>query len=120
GGGGTGGLYPFLKHFYPTGVQAVSGIAYQDAGLTIAASGASGAVPVTVLANGATLGTATTGANGYYYVATAAGTIGNSAAVLAYTQANVATGAKDAFSITTTAASGSVTTVPGLNVYGTG
>src|SRR5439155_2662926 len=48
-GGGSGGLYPFLQTFYPNGVQAVSGIAYKDAGLTVAASGASGAVPVTVL-----------------------------------------------------------------------
>ena len=64
--GGANGLYPFLKSFYPNGVQAVSGLAYKDAGVTLAASGPNGAVPVTVLAGGQTRGTAFTGANGYY------------------------------------------------------
>jgi hypothetical protein len=66
--GGTGGLYPYLKSFFPNGVKAISGTAYTDAGVTPAASGAGGAVTVTGLIDGATFGSATTGANGYYYI----------------------------------------------------
>ena len=112
------GLYPYLKSFFPSGVQAVSGIAYKDAGTTVAASGASGAVAVTVTVNGQSVGMAATGANGYYYVATSAGTIGGGASVLAYTRANANTGAEDGIGVLTTSASGTVTTVPDLDIYG--
>ena len=40
--GGANGLYPYLTSFFPSAVQAVSGVAYQDAGATPAASGAKG------------------------------------------------------------------------------
>jgi hypothetical protein len=81
------GLYPYLTHFFPNGVQAVSGVAYSDAGVTPAASGASGAVPVSLVVGGVAQGAATTGANGYYYFALPAGTIdsGAGSSVLAYT-----------------------------------
>jgi hypothetical protein len=83
-GGGTGGLYPYLLNFFPNGVQAVSGFAYSDAGSTPLASGAGGAITVGVIANKVSLGTATTGANGYYYIATAAGNVPSGQSVLAY------------------------------------
>ena len=37
--GGTGGIYPYLKSFFPNGVQAVSGFAYTDAGVNAARLG---------------------------------------------------------------------------------
>jgi len=78
------GLYPYLTNFFPNGAQAVSGFAYSDAGAAPLASGAEGAVYVGAMANGVSLGTATTGANGYYYILTAAGGVPRGAAVLAY------------------------------------
>ncbi len=82
---GTGpGLYPYLKSFFPNGVQAVSGTAYSDAGSTPLASGAAGAIVVSALANGAALGSATTGANGYYYIALPAGTLTGAQQLLTY------------------------------------
>ena len=69
------GLYPYLTSAFPGGVQAVSGIAYSDSGATPLPSGASGAVTVGLTANGAPVGTATTGANGYYYIFAPAGTL---------------------------------------------
>jgi len=77
------GLYPYLTNFFPHGAQAVSGFAYSDGGATPLASGAGGAIYVGAMANGVTLGTATTGANGYYYILTAAGGVPGSS-VLAY------------------------------------
>ena len=62
------GLYPYLTNFFPNGVQAISGIAYSDAGLT----GAAGA-SVTAIGDGNVLGSASAGANGYYYIMGAAG-----------------------------------------------
>ena len=118
-GGGTGGLYPYLLSFFPNGVQAVSGIAYTNAGATPLASGTAGAGLVSVAANGAALGTVSTGVNGYYYVAVAAGTIADGNAVAAYTQANSATGAQNGVHVIT--AAGPATTGPvlsGFNVYG--
>ncbi|KMO27199.1 GLUG motif-containing protein, partial [Methylobacterium aquaticum] len=80
---GTGpGLYPYLLGFYPNGVQAISGTAYTDAGATLAASGAK-AVKVSVDTGGTLLGQATTGANGYYYLALPAGTIGSGTSFMA-------------------------------------
>ena len=81
----AGASYPYLKSFYATAPQVVSGIAYSDLGVT-AAQG----VTVSALLDGATLsnalaGTVRTGANGYYYMLLPAGTIGSNKQVLAYT-----------------------------------
>ena len=73
--GGQDGIYPYLKSFFPNGVQAVSGFAYKDAGVTPLASGGAGAVSVSVVGNGSSFGSATTGNNGYYYVFGPAGSI---------------------------------------------
>ncbi len=62
---GTGtGLYPYLKSFYPNGVQAISGTA------TDASSAAAAAAKVTLYSNGKILnpGGTSAGVNGYYYV----------------------------------------------------
>ncbi|MBR1216616.1 filamentous hemagglutinin N-terminal domain-containing protein [Bradyrhizobium sp. U87765 SZCCT0131] len=69
--GGSGGLYPYIQSFFPDGVQAVSGTA-QSAGGAAAAGG-----QVAVYMDGMLLGggSASVGANGYYYVAVAAGTL---------------------------------------------
>ncbi|WP_443750099.1 YDG domain-containing protein [Asticcacaulis solisilvae] len=64
------GLYPYLKVFFPNGAQAISGTA-TDASAADAVGGS-----VTVYADGGQLGTSGVGANGYYYVATNAGTVG--------------------------------------------
>lgn len=85
-GGGTGGLYPYLKSFYPNGVQAVSGTAYK-ADLTPAASNANGIVTVSLDAGGRRIGTAATGANGYYYIALPGTPLTNGATILASTPA---------------------------------
>ena len=79
-GGGANGLYPFLKFFFPNGVQAVTGTAYQDAGTTVLAGGT-----VNLLVNGGAFGGASTGANGYYYVPLQAGTIAAGSRIVAYT-----------------------------------
>ena len=76
-------LYPYLNSSFPGGVQAISGIAYTDAGLTPAASGANGLVTVTGIGGGAMLGSATTGANGYYYIFGPAGTFTSGQTLLA-------------------------------------
>ncbi len=105
--GGEDGVYPYLVNFFPNGVQAVSGIAYSDRGVTALASGANGAVTVGVVAGGVSLDPATTGANGYYYVFTAAGGAPNGASVLAY-------GANAATFVT----SAGVNNTGGVNLYG--
>jgi filamentous hemagglutinin family protein len=94
--GGTSGIYPYLSNFYPNGVQTISGLAYKDAGATVLASGTSGAGLVSVATGGALLGTASTGRNGYYYVVLPAGTLAANQGAVAFTQANVSTGALDA------------------------
>ena len=78
---GTGaGLYPYFKWQYPTAPQAIGGIAYSSGGGTALTGGT-----VTALVDGNTIGSATTGANGYYYLLSDPGTITSGAAVLAYT-----------------------------------
>ncbi|HTW53238.1 MAG TPA: filamentous hemagglutinin N-terminal domain-containing protein, partial [Stellaceae bacterium] len=74
--------YPYLTAFYPSTPQVISGIAYQDAGVTPLASSSgnySGAIPangtVSALVGGTNLGAVTTGANGYYYFLEPAGTV---------------------------------------------
>ena len=84
------GLYPYLTNFFPNGVRAVSGFAYKDAGATPLVSGLNGAATVLADANGASLGNATTGANGYYYIFAPSGSIPSGANVVAFTQANAA------------------------------
>ena len=89
------GLYPYLTTFFPGGVQAASGVAYNDDGTPLA-SGVNGAVIVSADANGALLGRATTGANGYYYIFTAAPSLPSGTDVVAYTEANATTGKANA------------------------
>ncbi|CAO3431384.1 MBG domain-containing protein [Azospirillum endophyticum] len=117
-GGGftrTNGLYPYLTSFFPGGVQAISGTAYKDAGVTAAASGASGAVTVTGFANGTAFGTATTGANGYYYIARAAGAFNAGDSLLTHTTADATTGSTDAATLATATGTGPQS---GIDVYG--
>ncbi len=120
--GGSGGLYPYLKSFYPNGVQAISGIAYKDSGATPLSSGTrqpfyvKNPGLVTAVANGVDLGTVSTGVNGYYYIATPNGTIGGS--VLVYTVQDGgpdAAGAQNAVTFRTGLSGGNVSN---LNVYG--
>ncbi|MDR2876400.1 MAG: filamentous hemagglutinin N-terminal domain-containing protein, partial [Methylobacillus sp.] len=83
--GGVSGLYPYLTSFFPNGVQAVSGTAYVDSTETAAAaSNASGAVTIRLDAHGNSLGQATTGANGYYYIFIPAGTLKQSDGLVVY------------------------------------
>jgi filamentous hemagglutinin family protein len=95
-GGGVGGLYPYLKYFFPNGVQVISGFAYTDGGATPLA----GPNTVSAIVNGEAFGSATTGANGYYYVFGAAGSIASGNSVLVYTSAN-ATGSTNAATLAT-------------------
>ncbi|VXD01083.1 MBG domain-containing protein [Sphingomonas sp. 8AM] len=62
--GGTKGLYPYLASFFPDGVQAISGTA---SGTNVAGG------RVALYRDGQVLGTASVGANGYYYAPVAAG-----------------------------------------------
>ena len=115
--GGEAGVYPYLTSFFPNGVQAVSGMAYSNAAGTVAlASTAAGAVVVTLDANGGRLGQATTGANGYYYLAVPAGTLAAGSTLLASTPANTATGATNG--ATLTSATGVAGQQGGVNLFG--
>ncbi|MDR3374269.1 MAG: filamentous hemagglutinin N-terminal domain-containing protein, partial [Ancalomicrobiaceae bacterium] len=110
--GAGAGLYPYLTSIFANGVQAVSGTVYKDAGNTIASSGQTGAVTVSLDAGGQQIATATTGANGVYYAFVAAGTYAPGATILA----TVATGprAVDA----ATLAQGTVGSIAGVDLYG--
>ena len=113
---GTGaGLYPYLNSFHPNGVEAVSGFAFADVGITTLASGAKGAVSVTLTVDGAPEGSATTGANGYYYFALPTGAVGGASAstVLTTIAADATTGALNAGGLIS-----STGTTSGLNLYG--
>ena len=109
------GLYPFLSSAHPNGVQAVSGVAYTDMGVTPLASGANGAVLVNLTVNGLAEGAVATGANGYYYFALPAGAVGGTtpSLLLATIAANAVTGARNAAGLTS--ATG---TTGGMNLYG--
>ena len=111
----TSGLYPYLTSFFPDGVQAISGTAYKDIGATVAASGAGGAVTVTAIAGGTTFGTATTGANGYYYIFGAAGAFAGGDSLLTYTTADATTGAANAATLGTAT---SAVLYSGFDLYG--
>lgn len=76
----NGTSYPYIKPIFTGGVQVVSG--------TVAGV-ANTAVPV--LVNGATLVTATTGADGFYYTALPANTIPTGTALLTYLDDNTGT-----------------------------
>jgi filamentous hemagglutinin family protein len=112
--GGTGGLYPYLTAIFPSGVQAVSGIAYRDGGITPYASTSLGAGAVSVTVNGVLEGTPATGANGYYYLMLPANSISSAGSnVLAFTQSGTGYNAVNGASYAT--ATGSLS---GFNVYG--
>jgi filamentous hemagglutinin family protein len=68
---GTGANeYPYLKSFYPNGIQAVSGKAYVDRGTTPAQG-----VGINLYTGSAVAQSATTAMNGYFYFVLAPGTI---------------------------------------------
>ncbi|WP_175426438.1 MBG domain-containing protein [Azospirillum brasilense] len=113
--GGGAGLYPYLTSLSPGGVQAMSGTVYKDAGTTVAASGSGGAVTVTGFAKGSAFGTATTGADGSYYIAGRAGSFGGGDSLLVTTAANATTGSTDAATLATATGTGLQS---GINVYG--
>jgi len=96
------GLYPYLTNFFPNGAQAISGYAYSDAGKTAAAGSTVGAV-----AGGSAFGSASVGANGYYYIFAPAGSAASGATLLAY--------GSDAATLTT--ATGT-TVQSSVNLYG--
>ncbi|MGU3493618.1 beta strand repeat-containing protein [Xanthobacteraceae bacterium A53D] len=79
-------LYPYFRWQHATTPQAVSGIAYSNAGTTAL----TGAI-VTAVTGGTALGSASTGANGYYYILAPAGSIGSSG-VLTYIDNNAVKG----------------------------
>jgi filamentous hemagglutinin family protein len=108
---GTGtGFYPYFLWQYPSVPQVVAGFAYTDHGVTPMASGAGGAVTVAGLANGVSLGSSTTGANGYYYITAPAGTIAASnGQVLTYVASG---GSGNTFKDNANGSAGS------LNIYG--
>ncbi|MDX8438520.1 MBG domain-containing protein [Mesorhizobium australafricanum] len=122
-GGGTGGLYPYLKSFYPNGAQAISGIAYKDNGGTplLSATGqpfyTKNPGLVNVVSNGSTLGTVSTGVNGYYYLVLPNGSVSGN--VVAYTVADNdlgnSSGAKNGVTFRTGLSGGNISN---LNVYG--
>ena len=102
--GGQNGVYPYLVDFFPNGVQAVSGFVYSDAGTAPIA-----AATVGVIAHGVSLGTASTGFNGYYYIVTAAGGVPTGQSVLAYGNS------PDAATLATSAGADNTS---GVNLYG--
>ena len=81
------GLYPYLKTFSPNGLQAIAGTALDGSG------GAAGAAQLAFYADGAQLGNASSGANGYYYFVTAPGTATSSTELGATLTLNGASGA---------------------------
>lgn len=62
------GLYPYLNSQYSSTPQAIAGTVYSDLGVTALGSDASGAVTVSMVADGTEADSATVGANGYYYL----------------------------------------------------
>jgi len=112
--GGANGLYPYLTSFFPGGVQAVSGKAYKDAAGTIAAAPNSAGSVTVVLDSGSRIGQATTGANGYYYIAVANGTLKSGASLLATVPFNSGRSANAATLVTST---GGVAQT-GVDLYG--
>ena len=98
------GRFPYFGWRYSTTPDVVSGIAYSDRASTVLAG-----VAVNVLASGSNIGTASTGANGYYYLAAANGTLPSSGALA------VLTGSTKGNAFTDTGSSGLIS---GLDIYG--
>ena len=90
----------------------------RDAGTTAAASGAYGAVTVGLDAAAALVGQATTGANGYYYIALPAGAIANGSNLLVSVPTNASTGAVNAATLATSTYAGADTIQTGVDLYG--
>ncbi len=85
---GTGtNLYPYFTWRYPTTPVAISGVAYSDAGTTVLAGST-----VTAVSGGNALGSAGSGANGYYYILAPASAL-TSGSVLTYLDNGSAKGA---------------------------
>ena len=101
------GLYPYLKSFFPNGVQAVSGMAFNQSGA--GAQALSGA-KVDVRVDGQMFGSAFTGANGYYYAMAPAGAIQAAGSGVIATTAGTINGA--AFQQNATGTTGN------LDIYG--
>ncbi|MFD2181536.1 filamentous hemagglutinin N-terminal domain-containing protein, partial [Rhodoplanes azumiensis] len=100
----AGVSYPYLKSFWSGTPQVVSGTAYTNNGVTAASGG-----NVAVMVNGTAVGSTNAGANGYYYVLLAPGTIGSNSQLVSFTS-----GTNAGLSYVQNAA-GSVT---GLNILG--
>lgn len=94
------GLYPHLTQFFPSGVHAISGTAYQASGTAAPVSS------VNMYTGGSaisTLGVVNSGANGYYYAVMPTGTVPAAAATkLAGTQTLLGAGAVSGASYTDT------------------
>ncbi|WP_338722041.1 filamentous hemagglutinin N-terminal domain-containing protein [Devosia sp. XK-2] len=104
---GTGsGLYPYFNWEYATAPEAISGTVYTDAGNTAWSGAGIGAI-----SGGNLLGTASTGANGYYYILTPSGSIDPSGA-LAFLDGESTQAAAFGDSV-------SGTGIAGLDMYGT-
>ena len=120
--GGQSGLYPYLTAFFPNGAQAISGFAYADRGATplVSPSGFIASAPapgmVSGLVNGVGLGSATTGANGYYYLMVPAGTIAAPSQILV-TESGPANGAT-VTGATLQENAAANPTLANLNIYG--
>ena len=93
-------LYPYLKWQFASTPVAVSGKAYSDAGSTVLAG-----ADVSAISGGSLLGTATTGANGYYYILSAPGSI-DAAGALAYFDGESSQAATYSDRVTATGVSG--------------
>ncbi|UHC20203.1 filamentous hemagglutinin N-terminal domain-containing protein (plasmid) [Methylobacterium currus] len=118
------GLYPYLTSHFPNGVQAVKGTAYRDAGATLLVS-PSGATAdpgrpglVSLAAGGVALGTATTGADGSYYVLVPAGTLPAGTRLVAYTRADAGLGGSGAGDAATFVTATGTPFMPGVDLSG--
>jgi filamentous hemagglutinin family protein len=104
---GTGtNFYPYLKTWFPTGIQVIAGTARTESG-TVLASGSNGAVIINTRAGLGTTLPVSTGANGKFYGFFANGAIDttNGSTILAYMKADAATGATEAATFETKATS---------------
>jgi hypothetical protein len=98
---GTGsGLYPYFNWEHSSTPEAVTGTVYSDAGTTTQ-SGAT----VSALSGGNLIGSAASGANGYYYILTSAGSL-DAAGVLSYLDGESTKAATFSDNVTATGISG--------------
>src|SRR6185437_5141341 len=98
--------YPYLTGIYATAPQIVSGTVV----------GNTGGTAVTGIANGAGFGTATTGANGYYYFQLAPGTLGSSEKILTYVSGSSDGNAVSALATVTSSDTTTSLAATGLNL----